>query len=297
MAERHFVTAFGEKKPIIEWANDPRCPVSPSTLVGRLRAGWDAERAITEPVQQRNEVRAFGEAKTVRGWAADPRCAPSYGTLMDRLNSGWEPERAITEPAGATTKLYTAFGETKSVAQWAADPRCAVKSATLYARLTDGWDTEEAITSGLTRPGHSRRAPAVEAHAFAAALRQARRDAGLSVEEVAERVGVSRATVFRYESGGHLPVDVAAAWAAMVNARLELVRVPEPAVKLAPREMQVLAAIAQGCDAQETARRLGVTVHTARGYRKTLYAALGARSGGHAVALGFRYGLLGADGQ
>ena len=50
------LTAFGETKPLADWLADPRCTVSYATLCGRLRLGWPASRAISEPV--RSLVRA-----------------------------------------------------------------------------------------------------------------------------------------------------------------------------------------------------------------------------------------------
>jgi len=41
------VIAFGESKCMSEWAEDPRCAVSYSSLQKRLNAGWTANDAIT----------------------------------------------------------------------------------------------------------------------------------------------------------------------------------------------------------------------------------------------------------
>jgi hypothetical protein len=44
------LTAFGETKPLIKWACDPRCKVSAYALYQRIRAGrWSHEEAITRP--------------------------------------------------------------------------------------------------------------------------------------------------------------------------------------------------------------------------------------------------------
>jgi len=44
------LSAFGETKTLIEWSEDPRCPVSIHALRLRLdRRGWPAEKAITTP--------------------------------------------------------------------------------------------------------------------------------------------------------------------------------------------------------------------------------------------------------
>jgi hypothetical protein len=43
----HILTAFGESKPICEWADDPRCRATLACLYLRTYAGWEPERAIT----------------------------------------------------------------------------------------------------------------------------------------------------------------------------------------------------------------------------------------------------------
>jgi hypothetical protein len=48
-----YVTAFGETKRVIDWAEDHRCAVKAPTLGFRLRKGWDPEDAITRPVHDR----------------------------------------------------------------------------------------------------------------------------------------------------------------------------------------------------------------------------------------------------
>jgi hypothetical protein len=51
--DNHLLTAFGETKPAILWARDPRCMATRTSLYKRLANGWGHERAITEPMQKR----------------------------------------------------------------------------------------------------------------------------------------------------------------------------------------------------------------------------------------------------
>lgn len=46
---RKELAAFGERKQLIDWSNDPRCQVSAMLLRGRIHNGWDPERAISTP--------------------------------------------------------------------------------------------------------------------------------------------------------------------------------------------------------------------------------------------------------
>lgn len=47
-SQRHYLTAFGEKKHLSEWTRDARCNVRLDTLQYRIRAGWNAEDALTK---------------------------------------------------------------------------------------------------------------------------------------------------------------------------------------------------------------------------------------------------------
>lgn len=68
---------------------------------------------------------------------------------------------------------------------------------------------------------------------------------------------------------------------------------------LTDREQRILGLLADGYERAEIARRLGTARGTSLGTVKadtaSLYGKLGARTAAHAVALGYRYGLLGAD--
>lgn len=43
------ITAFGETKPLVAWAEDERCSCGHEALISRIKRGWDNERAITAP--------------------------------------------------------------------------------------------------------------------------------------------------------------------------------------------------------------------------------------------------------
>jgi hypothetical protein len=47
LRRNRLVTAFGETRCLTDWASDPRCRVSRTSLGERIRAGWDHESAIT----------------------------------------------------------------------------------------------------------------------------------------------------------------------------------------------------------------------------------------------------------
>lgn len=64
---------------------------------------------------------------------------------------------------------------------------------------------------------------------------------------------------------------------------------------LTPRESLVLELLTDGRQVNDIARELGITVHTCRGYVKTLLAKLGAHSQLEAVVIAGRHGLVGAQ--
>ncbi|GLY01381.1 MULTISPECIES: response regulator transcription factor [Actinoplanes] len=64
---------------------------------------------------------------------------------------------------------------------------------------------------------------------------------------------------------------------------------------LTAREDEVLQLMASGLDARAVARRLGISVHTCRGYQKAVLAKLGAHSQLEAVAIATRRGLVRPD--
>lgn len=99
---RWTMEAFGEVKGPTAWTRDPRCRVSLTTLVRRMRRGEGSERAITDPPMHPGKgsvyyrlVRAFGITRGFMEWVRDPRCKVGQTGLHYRLRRGWTPEDAI----------------------------------------------------------------------------------------------------------------------------------------------------------------------------------------------------------
>lgn len=70
--------------------------------------------------------------------------------------------------------------------------------------------------------------------------------------------------------------------------------VPE-VIRLTPREAEVIRLIARGCTYEQTAERLGVSVHTVCTHVKNAYRKLGVRSGAAAVMRAVELQLIGED--
>jgi DNA-binding NarL/FixJ family response regulator len=67
---------------------------------------------------------------------------------------------------------------------------------------------------------------------------------------------------------------------------------PGPAATLTARELEVLRLLGEGLDPRGIAKRLGVSLHTCRGYVKSILAKLDAHSQLEAVVVASRAGLL-----
>jgi hypothetical protein len=152
--------AFGERKPLVEWARDPRCVVKYGTLANRLIQGWDAEQAITQPLEQRGRnfskpkktITAFGETKSVAEWVEDSRVTVAANVFLRRIQHGWSPESSLTSAVtsnrlkrDSNATLYEAFGEEKTLREWVIDERCQVSEMTLRKNVNSGMDLEQAL--------------------------------------------------------------------------------------------------------------------------------------------------------
>ena len=51
------LTAFGETKCLIDWAEDSRCVLEPKSFMTRIRLGWDTEDALVTPKNNWNPAR------------------------------------------------------------------------------------------------------------------------------------------------------------------------------------------------------------------------------------------------
>jgi hypothetical protein len=66
----HRCTAFGETKLISDWATDPRCKATVSSIYSRLNAGWDAEKAIMTPTRSQHKL-SREEARAIKARIAE----------------------------------------------------------------------------------------------------------------------------------------------------------------------------------------------------------------------------------
>jgi DNA-binding CsgD family transcriptional regulator len=72
-------------------------------------------------------------------------------------------------------------------------------------------------------------------------------------------------------------------------------RAPSTTRNVTPRELEVLALIADGHSTREIAQMLWITDETVRTHVRRLLNRLGARTRAHAVAIAYREGLWGPD--
>lgn len=55
--DNRVIKAFGEAKPVAEWADDPRCKTNLCSLYWRVRKGWEFEKAIITPSRKMEDWR------------------------------------------------------------------------------------------------------------------------------------------------------------------------------------------------------------------------------------------------
>lgn len=113
----------GLGKSIIEAADDVGLPYS--TLQSRLNRGWDIDRALTLPLQDKNEsVRVKARLK---GMNAD--------TVSCRINRGWSIEKALSTPIKTRSNEFT---EKARLA--------GINPETVRSRINLGWTEEMALS-------------------------------------------------------------------------------------------------------------------------------------------------------
>ncbi|MEU2443509.1 hypothetical protein ABZ588_08315 [Streptomyces althioticus] len=90
----------------------------------------------------------------------------------------------------------------------------------------------------------------------------------------------------------NLPLTLAQADTLANHLAIHANRGPARTVRLTDVQMAALVGLASGETAAETGRRICRAEHTVKTHRRTLFAALGARSAGHAVAIAMELGLI-----
>lgn len=66
-------------------------------------------------------------------------------------------------------------------------------------------------------------------------------------------------------------------------------------VTITPRQLVCLQHTADGLTEKEIARAMSLSINTVKSYRRHMLARLGCKTAAHAVAVGFRVGLLGGN--
>ena len=95
-----WVAAFGEVRTVSSWALDSRCVVSLRTLLKRLQAGWESERALThDPSPGPKQRRRILYRHSTGQWAKRIRGTVYYfgAGSYERALSRYEAERTAIE--------------------------------------------------------------------------------------------------------------------------------------------------------------------------------------------------------
>ncbi|MGW4289676.1 hypothetical protein ACWEIK_22400 [Streptomyces sp. NPDC004673] len=118
------VTAFGETKPVSNWAVDARANCAATTLLRRLAEGWEPEQAITEEPLHRSTLgsglpyHAFGHSMGIEDWGRHTqipagmlvyRMERHQVTLEAALRSfGWAPSDTVVSTDAALMEITSA---------------------------------------------------------------------------------------------------------------------------------------------------------------------------------------------
>lgn len=87
------VTARGKTMTVKEWSRETGVPSA--TIRERLKRGWDAERAVAEPVVDAT-VSVAGVRRTITEWAT--ATGVSKSSIYRRIKAGVSPESAVIAP-------------------------------------------------------------------------------------------------------------------------------------------------------------------------------------------------------
>jgi hypothetical protein len=84
------LTAFGLTMAVRDWLKSDLCRVDQATLRARIKAGWDAEKAMKarrKKKQKKVMLTAWGETKCLNQWGKDPRCSVASPQIAYRPSS------------------------------------------------------------------------------------------------------------------------------------------------------------------------------------------------------------------
>ena len=147
-------------------------------------------------------------------------------------------------------------------------------------------DAEDATSIALQRRPSAKPRAAVEAKSGAAAVLPA--DAPDELVAAAERLAAAGYRISRADDGA----DFTDAGHNEADEEREADRDGQDIPALSPRELQVLALLAEGAPNKVIARRLDISVHTAKFHVASIIAKLGAVNRTDATASAMRMGLV-----
>jgi hypothetical protein len=99
--DNRWITWNGETRLLVSWGEDPRLSskgITAAYLARRLHSGWDLERAMTQPAD--NRVTFNGETLTMMEWSKRLGVREGNNIVSKRLRYGWTLEDAVTIPPG-----------------------------------------------------------------------------------------------------------------------------------------------------------------------------------------------------
>lgn len=214
MREAAKIKAFGEELSAPEWVEHPRCVVGLQTLRARLRWGWDAERAISEP-----SIRALAKTQPPP-WTAEGRRPQLLEQLVSRR---LEASLSATE-VDRLAHACRGWVRSLEVGRWPTSLRHAITLANAHGADVLLVDTNDGTVLARSGTGSSARAPIV------AALRARRQASDWTRTDLARELAMRTDTLDHKERGRHdVLLTELEAWAALLGTELALGQVAEDA--------------------------------------------------------------------
>lgn len=131
------IEAWGEQFETVRvLAMDPRCQCSDTTLIYRVRIGWDPQTAATIPNQNTEPYIIWDVGfATLADVAKDPRCRVTFDTLERRMAQGQDVLWAANMPSMELAAWGDFF---ENLVELSEDSRCEVPYHTLVRRINAG---------------------------------------------------------------------------------------------------------------------------------------------------------------
>ena len=276
-------------RTVLVCVRTPLAAQAVATTAARLGVAGAVRTAVTEP-------------EAMLRLAERPADVVLADTAVTRPDSVGFTRRVLARSPGAVIVLFGAEDPRAAAATVAAGARGVIRGAeqdmvSVVAKAVLLLCLPARPPAGARPAGAGAVAPAVAGQVRATAGAVAEQGAASALGMMPGRVPTQVVPAQRGDFGdpGDGLTELGRGWPATRPGESELGRDPEPATRriaLTERELQVLRGMSDGKSNAEIGRELFVSEDTVKTHARRLFRKLGARDRAHAVAAGFRAGLV-----